>query len=205
MNVGIVNYGMGNLASVYRAIETIGYKPFIADYPSDLRRASRIVLPGVGAFADGIDRLDGAGWTAEIRHLVGEVKVPLLGICLGMQFLADSGSEGGPRRGLGFVPGHIAFLAEAGCAERVPHVGWNDIHLTRSDPLFAEIPEGTDYYFVHSYAFEVSDPADLLGTVDYGCTVAAAVRRENVWGTQFHPEKSSKAGLQLLRNFIERS
>jgi glutamine amidotransferase len=205
MKVGIVNYGMGNLASVYRALETIGYDPLIANYPEELRAASRIILPGVGAFAEGMDRLNSGGWTGEIRRLVSGEGRPLLGICLGMQFLADSGSEGGERDGLGFIAGEIVHLADQGCTDRVPHVGWNEMHITRADPLFETIPEGTDYYFVHSYAFQVADPAHLLGTVPYGCDVAAVVRSGNVWGTQFHPEKSSKAGLQLLRNFVERS
>lgn len=205
MKIGIVNYGMGNLASVSRALETLGYDPLIASYPEDLRASSRIILPGVGAFAEGMDRLNGGGWTAEICRLVQEEGRPLLGICLGMQFLADRGGEGGKRRGLGLVGGEIVHLTEHGCNDRVPHVGWNEMHITRADPLFEAIPGGTDYYFVHSYAFRVADDAHLLGTVPYGGNVAAVVRSGNVWGTQFHPEKSSKAGLQLLRNFVERS
>lgn len=205
MKVGIVNYGMGNLASVFRALETIGYDPLIANYPEELRAASRIILPGVGAFAEGMDRLNSGGWTAEIGRLVSDEGRPLLGICLGMQFLAERGSEGGERDGLGFIGGEIVHLADQGCTDRVPHVGWNEMHIARPDPLFETIPEGTDYYFVHSYAFQVADPAHLLGTVPYGCDVAAVVRSGNVWGTQFHPEKSSKAGLQLLRNFVEKS
>lgn len=205
MNVGIVNYGMGNLASVSRALETIGFDPFIANHPDELRSAARIVLPGVGAFAEGMDRLNEGGWTGEIRRLVIDEKRPLLGICLGMQFLAERGSEGGEREGLSLIEGEIRHLAELGCEERVPHVGWNEMHISREDPLFETLPEGTDYYFVHSYAFCVADPSTLLGTVRYGCDAAAVVRKDNIWGTQFHPEKSSKAGLQLLRNFVERS
>lgn len=203
MKIGIVNYGMGNLASVYRAVETIGYDPFIANYPEELRGAARFVLPGVGAFGEGMDRLDGGGWTEEITRLVRDEGRPLLGICLGMQFLAERGSEGGERAGLGFIGGDIVHLSSLGCAERVPHVGWNEVHILRPDPLFEKIPEATDYYFVHSFAFRVADPDDLLGVADYGGPVSAIVRKDNVWGTQFHPEKSSKAGLQLLRNFIE--
>lgn len=205
MKIGIVNYGMGNLASVYRALETIGYEPFIANYPEELRAASRLILPGVGAFGEGMDRLDAGGWTGEIKRLAGEEGRPLLGICLGMQFLAERGNEGELRAGLGFIGGEVVHLDALGCNDRVPHVGWNEMHLHRPDPLFEMIPEGTDYYFVHSFAFRVSDENCLIGTVRYGCAVAAAVRKDNVWGTQFHPEKSSKAGLQLLRNFVERS
>lgn len=205
MNVGIVNYGMGNLASVYRAVETIGYRPYIADYAPDLRRAARIILPGVGAFGEGMMRLEKAGWVEEIKRLVGEEKRPLLGICLGMQFLADRGTEGGERPGLGFIGGSVDAFVDIGCARRVPHIGWNEMHIARNDPLFDAIPDKTDFYFVHSYCFVADDAASVIGTAQYGCDFAAAVRRDNIWGTQFHPEKSSKAGLQLLRNFIERS
>src|SRR5688500_18993724 len=153
MKVGIVNYGMGNLASVFRALETIGYDPFIANYPEEMRAASRIILPGVGAFAEGMDRLSTGGWTAEIHRLVADQGRPLLGICLGMQFLAERGAEGGEREGLALIGGEIKHLSALGCEERVPHVGWNETHIVRDDPLFEAIPEGTDYYFVHSYAF----------------------------------------------------
>lgn len=204
MRIGIVNYGMGNLASVYRALEAIGYEPFIADFPADLHNASRFILPGVGAFAEGMDRLAAGGWIEEITRLVGAGR-PLLGICLGMQFLADRGGEGGEREGLKLVPGEIRHLKDLGCAERIPHVGWNNIARTRDDPLLEGIDSGTDFYFVHSYAFVPTGPDSLLASVDYGGDVAAVVRRGNVWGTQFHPEKSSKAGLRLLRNFVERS
>jgi imidazole glycerol-phosphate synthase subunit HisH len=205
MNIAIVNYGMGNLASVFRAVETIGHSPFIAQSPAELGKASRIILPGVGAFAEGMDRLNRGGWTPEIRRLAIDEGRPLLGICLGMQFLADRGAEGGEREGLGLIAGEIEHLGSLGCNERVPHVGWNEMRIARPDPLFETIPDATDYYFVHSYAFRAAGEQHVLGTVRYGGEVTAAVRSGNVWGTQFHPEKSSKAGLQLLRNFIERS
>lgn len=205
MKVGIINYGMGNLASVSRAIETIGYEPVIAEYPEELRRVSRIVLPGVGAFSEGMDRLAAGGWTSELDHLVRVGGRPLLGICLGMQFLATRGSEGGEREGLGFVDGEIVHLSDIGCDERVPHVGWNEVRVCRHDLLLDAIPDRTDFYFVHSYAFRAANSDDVLGAVDYGCEIAAIVRSGNVWGTQFHPEKSSKAGLGLLRNFVERA
>lgn len=205
MKVGIVNYGMGNLASVFRAVATIGFDPFIANYPPELRAASRIIIPGVGAFREGMDRLDKGDWTGELTRLVREEGRPLLGICLGMQLLAERGNEGGSRPGLAFIPGCVQHLAELGCQERVPHVGWNEMHVLRADPLLDGIPDRTDFYFVHSYVFRPADEEDVLGTAVYGCDVPAAVRRESVWGTQFHPEKSSKAGLQLLQNFIARS
>lgn len=202
MRVGIVNYGMGNLASVEQAIQSIGHSAEILNAPGALDQSERIILPGVGAFAEGIDRLEAGGWPDAIKRSVGD-GTPLLGICLGMQFLADRGGEGGERAGLGLIPGEIVSLRTLGCGERVPHVGWNETRACRSDPLFDGLPDTADYYYVHSYAFRPLDGADLLAVADYGCDLTAAVRRGRIWGTQFHPEKSSKAGLRLLRNFIE--
>lgn len=202
MNVAVVNYGMGNLASVHKAIETLGHTGFVTDDPAHLENCQRIILPGVGAFAEGMDRLDRAGWPAAIRRAV-DGGIPLLGICLGMQFLADRGDEGGERSGLGLIPGTIVSLRALGCSGRVPHVGWNESRASRADPLFDGLPPSADFYFVHSFAFQADDPAEVLATTDYGCEITAVVRKGRVWGTQFHPEKSSKSGLRLLRNFIE--
>ena len=204
MNVAIVNYGMGNLASVHKAVETLSHTPCIADDPQQIGGCDRFILPGVGAFGEGMDRLEAGGWIEAIRTAVESGK-PLLGICLGMQFLADRGTEGDKRPGLGLIPGEIVSLRALGCTERVPHVGWNETCTRRPDPLLEGLPYSADYYYVHSYAFRAARADDVLATVDYGCDVTAIVRSGQVWGTQFHPEKSSKAGLQLLRNFIERS
>ena len=202
MNVAIVNYGMGNLASVEKAVETLGHSAFVIDDPMHIDGSDRLILPGVGAFGEGMDRLERGGWVEPIRSAAAAGK-PLLGICLGMQFLAERGKEGAERDGLGLIPGEIVSLRDLGCQERVPHVGWNETCATRDDPLFAGLPASADYYYVHSYAFSPASAANVLATVDYGCDVTAVVRSGRIWGTQFHPEKSSKAGLQLLRNFIE--
>jgi glutamine amidotransferase len=202
VNVAIVNYGMGNLASVSKAVETLGHSPFIVEYPAHLHNCDRIIIPGVGAFGDGMQRLEDGGWPGPVSEAARQGK-PILGICLGMQFLADRGHEGGERAGLGLIPGGIVQLQQLGCTERVPHVGWNETTRRRDDLLFDGLPVSADYYYVHSYAFQPDQEEDVLATVDYGCEIVAAVRRENVYGTQFHPEKSSKAGLKLLRNFIE--
>jgi len=202
MKVGIVNYGMGNLASVHNAIQMLGHDPLIVDDASHLNSCGRIILPGVGAFAEGVDRLEAGNWMATIQ---GEVQggKPLLGICLGMQFLATVGHEGGERRGLGLIPGEVVSLRQLGCAERVPHAGWNETRTTRRDPLLDGLPPTADFYYVHSYALRPEHAEDLIAVADYGCEIAASVRHDRVWGTQFHPEKSSKAGLRLLKNFIE--
>lgn len=202
MKVGIVNYGMGNLGSVRRALEDLGVQVFVAEHPAALFEANRAVLPGVGAFGEGMAHLRDGGWVEVVRRIVHEGK-PLLGICLGMQMLASAGEEGGTTSGLGLVPGRVRRLDAIGYTLRVPHVGWNEVRCQASDPLFGHIPSGSDFYFVHSFAFEPESQEFVSATTDYGVLVTAAVRQGNVFGTQFHPEKSSKAGRQLLRNFLD--
>jgi glutamine amidotransferase len=207
MSVGVIDYGAGNLGSVMRAFASLGASPHLLTTPSQLHTVDRLVLPGVGNFAECMQRLRAGAWIDALRLEVLESMRPLLGICVGMQMLADAGSEGTTDGegvpGLGLVPGRVTHLRTLGCSQRVPHVGWNAVVPSRpGDPLFDGIPGGTDFYFVHSYAFQPSDPATTLATTDCGVPVTAAVRQRHVWGTQFHPEKSSRAGFQLLRNFL---
>lgn len=202
MKVAIVNYGMGNLASVRRALEDIGAQPYIADHPAALYEANRIVLPGVGAFAQGMQCLIDGGWVDALRDVVTRQHKPLLGICLGMQMLASAGDEGGTARGLGFVPGQIRRLDALGCHLRLPHVGWNEVVYRTTDEFFNQIPDASDFYFVHSYALVPEQAEHVLATTPYDCDLASVVRHGNIFGCQFHPEKSSKAGRQLLRNFL---
>lgn len=203
MKVAIINYGMGNLGSVRRALEELGVEPFIAEHPLALLDANRIVLPGVGAFTEGMSRLRAGGWVDALHRLVNTEHKPLLGICLGMQMLANSGEEGGEVPGLGFIDGRVRRLDVLGCDLRIPHVGWNEVACRQDDPLFAHIPQGSDFYFVHSYAVECADARQVVGSTSYGVALVAAVHVANVLGTQFHPEKSSRAGRQLLQNFLE--
>lgn len=208
MKVGVLDYGVGNLGSVLRALEELRVAPVLVDRAADMHATDCLILPGVGNFADCARLLDAGGWTTALRDEVLGYKRPLLGVCVGMQLLADSSTEGANEgddaSGLGFIPGQVRHLRSFGCTQRVPHVGWNGITRTRTDDhLFEGIPDGTDFYFVHSYAFAPQDDADVLATTDYGVPVTAAVRRGHVWGTQFHPEKSSRAGFRLLKNFIE--
>ncbi len=203
MKVAIINYGMGNLGSVRRAFEELNTDAFIAEHPSSLYDAHRIVLPGVGAFGEGMARLHSGGWDETLQRIAGESKRPLLGICLGMQMLASAGEEGSPTLGLGLIEGNIRRLDALGCTMRVPHIGWNEVRFEPEDPLFAHIPQGADFYFVHSFAFVADADASVTGRTDYGISVVASVRKNTVFGTQFHPEKSSKVGRQLLRNFLD--
>jgi glutamine amidotransferase len=203
VKVALINYGMGNLGSVRRTLEDLGVDVVIAEHPARLLDAHRIVLPGVGAFREGMERLRTGDWLEALQRQVVEGGKPLLGICLGMQMLSSSSEEDGLSAGLDFVPGRVRLLRSLGCALRIPHVGWNEVNHREGSPLFDQIPQAMDFYFVHSYAFEVDDPRSLAATTDYGVTVTAAVCRRHVFGTQFHPEKSSKAGRRLLRNFLE--
>jgi len=202
MRVAIVNYGMGNLASVRKAFEDIGADAFIADRPAAISEANRVVLPGVGAFGDGMHSLREAGWVDGLRDAVLEQKKPLLGICLGMQMLASRSYEGGVSEGLGLVPGEVRRLDGLGCGLRIPHVGWNEVRFRTGDELVNGIPDASDFYFVHSYGFVLDHPEHLVATSPYGCDVTAIVRSGHVFGCQFHPEKSSKAGRRLLKNFM---
>lgn len=210
MKVGVLDYGVGNLGSVLKAVEALGVSPVLVGQAGEVSRCDRLILPGVGNFIDCAERLTAGGWVDALREAVLENNRPLLGVCVGMQLLADAGLEGAGTDnpdgtpGLGFIPGRVEHLSALGCTLRLPHVGWNSIrNASQRDDLFAGIPDGTDFYFVHSYAFVAGSADDVVASTDYGVTVPVAVRRGHVWGTQFHPEKSSKAGARLLRNFLQ--
>jgi glutamine amidotransferase len=202
VKIAIVNYGMGNLASVRRAFEDIGADAYIADHPIAMYEANRVVLPGVGAFGEGMKNLRGAGWAQALHDAVVLQRKPLLGICLGMQMLAATGEEGGRSDGLGLIPGRVRRLDTLGCKLRIPHVGWNEVQFRTQDAMFGGIPDRSDFYFVHSYALVPDNNAHVIATAPYDCDVPAVVRNGNVFGCQFHPEKSSRVGRQLLRNFV---
>lgn len=203
MSVAIVNYGMGNLGSVRRALEDLAADVVIAEHPVALLESTRIILPGVGAFAEAMARLRAGGWVEALTRQVLEAGTPLLGICLGMQLLSTSSEEHGLSCGLNLIPGRVRRLDALGCSLRIPHVGWNEVRHRDGAPLFAGIPQAMDFYFVHSYAVDTDDPRDVVATTPYDAAITAAVCRGHVFGTQFHPEKSSKAGRQVLKNFLD--
>lgn len=204
MKVAIINYGMGNIGSVRRALENLGVEPYVAEYPEQLHSANRIILPGVGSFSEGMQALVDGGWVQELNTEVLVKKKPLLGICLGMQLLAERGYEGEPTNGLGYLSGSVKHLNDLKCLGPIPHVGWNEINKINSAQILRSIPDATDLYFVHSYAYDGIDATQVIATAQYeGALVAAVVGRDHIMGTQFHPEKSSRAGVQILNNFIE--
>ncbi len=199
----IVDYGVGNLFSLSSSLRFLGLETEVTRDPDRLRAAERILLPGVGAFGDAREKLEATGL---IPVLLEEAeRKPLLGICLGMQLLFDRGFEYGEHAGLGLIPGEVASLGEdlEDRTLKIPHMGWNSLDIVRDDPLFKYFRDGEYVYYVHSfYARHCGE--DTLGTSQYGnVAVTGAVRRGNVWGAQFHPEKSGDAGLRLLRAFAE--
>jgi imidazole glycerol phosphate synthase glutamine amidotransferase subunit len=201
-DVTIVDYGMGNLRSVAKAFEALGHKVAVTSRPGDLEVAERIVVPGVGAFGDGMRQLRGRDLIAVLRARVVEEGVPFLGICLGMQLLADRGMENGSHAGLGWVGGEALPVTPKDPAFKVPHIGWNDVRPRGSSTLLKGLESPRAFYFVHGYYFRPTDPAVVVGTVDYDGELPAVVEQGNIFGTQFHPEKSQRAGLAVLRNFM---
>lgn len=196
--IAIVDYQMGNLRSVEKGFEHAGVPDVVVtDDPEFVERADGIVLPGVGAFRDAAANLRASGVEETLRRKVAH-GTPFLGICLGLQLLADIGYEDGEWTGLGLVPGTCERLPGG---VKVPHIGWNTVEYPRDCPLFDGVPESTAFYFVHSYRLVPSDPAAIVGSTEYGVRFAAAVQRDNVFAVQFHPEKSSTMGLTLLSNF----
>ena len=192
----IVDYGVGNLKSVTNAMDYLGLSTRITSDPRELELADAIILPGVGAFPDAADKLRLTGLD---RVLTAQAEQkPILGICLGMQLLLDRGEEVRECAGLGLVPGRVRRI-ETGL--KLPHIGWNSLSFPNPSPLLAGVEEGSCVYFVHSFCAVADDPATVIARTDYGVPVTAAVQRGNVYGCQFHPEKSGEVGLQILRNF----
>lgn len=199
--IAIIDYQMGNLRSVQKAFERVGWPAAITSDPRELASADKLVLPGVGAFGDAMAELSRRGLVEPIREAIAAGK-PFLGICLGLQLLFEVGYEGGEHAGLGILPGKVVRF-ELPPPLKVPHMGWNRVTIRRRAPVWEGIADGTFFYFVHSYYVVPEDPAVVALECDYGGPFCAAVWHQNVFATQFHPEKSQAAGLQLLKNFAE--
>ena len=201
--VAIIDYGVGNLFSLKCSFAAIGAEAVVTADPAVLRAADRVLLPGVGAFGDAAAKLRATGLDAVVKALAAEGK-PLLGICLGMQLLFDKGLEYGEHEGLGLIPGTVRPIADViPSGLKIPHIGWNALDLAgQPSPLFSRIQNGDHVYFVHSYYAADCEPW-VIATSDYGAPLTAAVARGNVFGCQFHPEKSGNVGLSILRAFCE--
>lgn len=196
--VVILDYGAGNLRSVVRAVERVGHAPEVADVPAALDSAAAVILPGVGAAADTMANLDTRGLIDPVKDYIAQGR-PFLGVCMGLQALMTVSEEGGEHACLDVVAGRVVRLTEG---PTIPHMGWNAVRLRRPSPLFEGIPDGSHFYFVHSYHCVPDDPGSVLATTDYAEPVVAIVQRDNVVATQFHPEKSGANGLRFYRNFL---
>jgi imidazole glycerol-phosphate synthase subunit HisH len=195
----IIDYGMGNLRSVEKAVEAAGGRPLITGDPDVVRQGERLILPGVGAFGDAMENLRRHKLDDAIRDAVSAGK-PFLGLCLGLQLLFTRSEEFGSHEGLNLIPGRVRRFEDPGLL--VPHVGWNQIEGWLPDPLLKDIPEGSYFYFVHSYYVEPDRAEDVLRWTSYGHRFCSIAGRDRVWGAQFHPEKSQDSGKKLLRNFL---
>lgn len=198
--IAIIDYGAGNLRSVELAFRRLGAEAAVTADASEIRRADGVILPGVGAFADAMGALKNSGLIPVIRE-TAESGRPFLGICLGMQALFDGSEEGAGVSGLGLIPGRVKRLPD--CGLKIPHMGWNSLSFQKDSPLCRDLPAESYVYFVHSYACEAAEEADVLAVTAYGVPFHAAVQRGNVMGMQFHPEKSGEVGQLLLRNFVD--
>ena len=210
--IAIIDYGAGNLRSAAKAFERVagelgqGHQVIVTSDPEIVRKADRIMLPGVGAFADCKAGLDGvAGMVEVLDEKVIRGGTPFLGVCVGMQLLASEGREKTITKGLGWIPGAVEKMAHSDAALKIPHMGWNTVTFTQKHALLEGIedgPDGLHAYFVHSYHLRTDDHAHLLATTEYGGSFTACVGRDNIFGTQFHPEKSQALGLKLIENFL---
>jgi imidazole glycerol-phosphate synthase subunit HisH len=207
--VALIDYGSGNLRSAAKAIERAAGEAeasttiLVTSDADAVRRADRVVLPGVGAFADckrGLSEVP--GMLEALDEVVHRRARPFLGICVGMQLMAERGREFGVTEGLGWIKGEVVKLQPSDPSLKIPHMGWNELNIQRPHPVLAGLPEGAHAYFVHSYQFTLDDPDTLIASVDYGGPFAAVIGRDNMVGTQFHPEKSQATGLALIANFL---
>lgn len=203
--ITIIDYGMGNLRSVQKGFERLGFTARVTSDPGEVERAGKLVLPGVGAFRDCMENLRSGGFVEPIKRHIEDGR-PFLGICLGLQLLFTESEEFGRHQGLGIIPGRVvrfpAEMRQRGEELKVPHMGWNQVRQEHPHPLWRGIPDGSRFYFAHSYHPVPAEPSDVAGTAAYPAPFTCAVARANIFAVQFHPEKSHRAGLSLLANFV---
>ena len=202
--IGIVNYGSGNIQAIANIYSRLNIQTKIITEPSELHEADKLILPGVGAFDETMKQLIGSGLKVELDKLVLHEKKPILGICVGMQIMAEA-SEEGTLDGLGWIKGRVKKFDISWFKEKpyLPHMGWNTIILKTGNPIFSNLNAEQGFYFVHSYYFECADDSNLLATSDYGIEFSSAIHSNNIYGMQFHPEKSHTNGIRLLENFAK--
>jgi glutamine amidotransferase len=196
--ITIIDYGAGNLGSVVNAARKLGYNPIVTDQPDEVLNADRVILPGVGAAGDAMEKLEAKGMDKVIRRLVNE-KRSIFAICIGLQILLSHTEEGGGHECLDILPGSVKRLPEG---LKVPHIGWNQVKQKIDHPIFEGIPDGSNFYFVHSYYADLNDTSVVAGTTEYGKSFCSMVIKDNLVATQFHPEKSGIYGLRMYHNFL---
>lgn len=200
--INIIDYNMGNLYSIKGALEYLNCKYNVITTPKEISNSEKIILPGVGSFHTAMENISQSGVKETLQEMVLVKKIPILGICLGMQILNSFGTEGKKTEGLNFVEGIVDRFDLIDRGLKVPHVGFNSIQQTKAGNLFAGIPDNTDFYFIHSFKVECFKDTDIASTTNYGDKFVSAIEKNHIWGCQFHPEKSQKNGLKIFDNFI---
>jgi len=198
-NIAVIDYGAGNLGSVVNALAKLGYSPAVTGSAADVLKADIVFLPGVGAAGDTMKSLDRLGMTEAVRKIV-EMRRPLFAICVGLQVLLSSTEEGGNYKCMGIIPGRVRRLPPG---LKIPHMGWNQVRQAVSHPIFTDIPDNSNFYFVHSYYAQPDDASAVAGETEYGLKFCSMVIRDNLFATQFHPEKSGELGLRMYSNFLK--
>jgi len=203
--ITIIDYGLGNINAIYTVYKNLNITVTVASNPSELDNAKKYILPGVGSFDYAMEKLNKSGMRDKLNKLVKDNGIPILGICVGMQMMAEC-SEEGQMDGLGWVKGdvlHFEHIKSDNKNMDIPHMGWNNITINKENPLLAELSNSSYFYFLHSYYFETHDNTNIVSTTKYGNHFVSTINKENIFGVQFHPEKSHQSGVQLLKNFSE--
>jgi imidazole glycerol-phosphate synthase subunit HisH len=202
IKVAIINYGIGNIRSLYNSLKKIEIEAEIITDPELIYKFSKVFLPGVGSYKDAIEMIKKIGWDKAIKKFTFNKNKSLFGICVGMQILSTYGYEYGKSEGLNIIEGDVKHLDKQNCELKLPHIGWNNIKIINKNLITENISDDSDFYFVNSYAYKLKDTNRLIATTNYGIEFPSIINKQNIFGTQFHPEKSSKAGIQILKNFI---
>lgn len=202
IKVAIINYGIGNIRSLYNSLKKIEIEAEIITDPETIYKFDKVFLPGVGSYKDAIEKIKKIGWDKAIKNFSSNQNKSLFGICVGMQILSTYGYEHGISNGLDIIKGEILRMDEHGCELKLPHIGWNNIKVLNKNLLTENLNNEDNFYFVNSYSFKTVNSNELIATTSYGIEFPSIINKQNVFGTQFHPEKSSKAGIQILKNFI---
>ena len=201
--ISIINYGMGNIRSVENAIKGLNFQVEVITNPNDLDSSEKIILPGVGSFKAAMKLLNEGGWAEKIKYNVLEKNKPIFGICLGMQLIANNSEEFGMTEGLNLIEGEVKSLRNLGCKIELPQIGWNSVLIKKQHKYLSGIPNITDFYFVNSFVLVPKNIEHVIAETQYDIDFCSVVAKKNIFGTQFHPEKSSKAGSKLIKNFLD--